>query len=167
MLGKLEGWMGLEEFPTYRQEGANSPTLNFLPLFVVFTLAVYVLETYLDFRQHTLLKAKSPPSSLLGVLKNVDADNTGLDAVTKVTGNDKKPKVVLENGRCRGAVLFPGAKLVADVSKSCWTMPFDALVPKFCREKGDGPVVLYGFKMEEIYLPRMIAAGPHKKSRNR
>lgn len=83
-LTKLERSCGLDEFPKYRQENAEKSETPFLLLFVGFTLAVYVLETYLDLRQHRNLKAKSPPSALLEVLKTVDEDNKGLEAVSKV-----------------------------------------------------------------------------------
>lgn len=86
-LTKLERSCGLDEFPKYRQENAGKSESPFLLLFVGFTLSVYVMETYLDLRQHRNLKAKTPPSALLEVLKTVDADNKGLEAVSKVRGH--------------------------------------------------------------------------------
>lgn len=83
-LTELERSCGLNEFPKYRQENAGNSESPFLLLFVGFTLSVYVMETYLDLRQHRNLKAKSPPSALLDVLKTVDEDNKGLEAVSKV-----------------------------------------------------------------------------------
>lgn len=74
LLGKLESCMGLENFPTYRQDGAGKPDVPFLPLFVGFLLLVYVLETYLDFRQHRRLHATTPPALLLDVLKTLDEE---------------------------------------------------------------------------------------------
>ncbi|CAM9172755.1 unnamed protein product [Choristocarpus tenellus] len=64
--------MGLENLPIYRQEGYVQPEINFLPVFVVFTLSVFALETLLDIRQHHKLKQKTPPSALLHVVKKVD-----------------------------------------------------------------------------------------------
>ena len=81
---RLERSVGLDEFPKYRQEGAEKSDYPFLLLFVCFTLLVYVVETYLDLRQHGNLKAQAPPSTLLEVLKTVDEDNQGLEAVSKV-----------------------------------------------------------------------------------
>lgn len=66
------------------QEGAEKPAIPFLPIYVLFCVFVYVLETYLDIRQHRQLRTKSPPATLLEVLTSVDADNAGLDAVSKV-----------------------------------------------------------------------------------
>eukprot|EP00903_Cladosiphon_okamuranus_P011068 g10449.t1 len=83
-LAELERSCGLNEFPKYRQENAGKTESPFLLLFVGFTLTVYVVETYLDLRQHRNLKAKSPPYALLEVLKTVDEDNEGLEAVSKV-----------------------------------------------------------------------------------
>lgn len=85
-LAELERSIGLDEFPKYRQENAGKSDSPFLLLFVGFTLFVYVLETYLDLRQHRNLKATSPPATLLEVLKTVDEDNKGLEAVSKVRG---------------------------------------------------------------------------------
>lgn len=85
-LAKLERSCGLDEFPKYRQENAGETESPFLLLFVGFTLSVYVVETYLDLRQHRNLKAKSPPSALLEVLETVDEDNKELEAVSKVRG---------------------------------------------------------------------------------
>lgn len=68
----------------FPQDGAEKPEVPFLPLFVLFTLSMYGLETYLDIRQHRCLRAKSPPSTLLEVLKIVDSENKGLNAVSKV-----------------------------------------------------------------------------------
>lgn len=85
-LAELERSIGLDEFPKYRQENAGKSESPFLLLFVGFTLFVYVLETYLDLRQHRNLKATSPPATLLEVLKTVDEDNKGLEAVSKVWG---------------------------------------------------------------------------------
>lgn len=76
--------MGLDNFPKYRQEGAGKSEWPFLLLFVVFSVFVYTLETYLDLRQHRRLKATAPPTALLDVLKTVDEDNEGLHAVSKV-----------------------------------------------------------------------------------
>lgn len=76
--------LGLEDFPKYRQENAGKSEWPFLLVFIIFTLSVYALETYLDLRQHGRLKTTSPPSSLLDVLKTVDEDNNGLEAVSKV-----------------------------------------------------------------------------------
>ncbi|CAM9090980.1 unnamed protein product [Ectocarpus fasciculatus] len=83
-LAKLEGSIGLDAFPKYRQEGAEKSDAPFLLFFVGFTLLVYLLETYLDLRQHRNLKTATPPSTLLEVLKTVDEDNEGLGAVSKV-----------------------------------------------------------------------------------
>lgn len=83
-LTELERSCGLDEFPKYRQENAGKSEAPFLLLFVGFTLSVYAMETYLDLRQHRNLKAKSPPPALLDVLKTVDEDNKGLEAVSKV-----------------------------------------------------------------------------------
>lgn len=83
-LSKLEGSIGLDAFPKYRQEGAEKSDAPFLLFFVGFTLFVYLLETYLDLRQHRNLKTATPPSTLLEVLKTVDEDNKGLEAVSKV-----------------------------------------------------------------------------------
>lgn len=85
-LRSLETSLGLEDFPKYRQENAGKSEWPFLLVFIIFTLSVYALETYLDLRQHKRLKATSPPSSLLDVLKTVDEDNEGLQAVSKVRG---------------------------------------------------------------------------------
>lgn len=82
---ELEHSVGLDEFPKYRQEGAEKSEYPFLLLFVCFTLLVYVMETYLDLRQHGNLKAQTPPPTLLEVLKTVDEDNKDLEAVSKVT----------------------------------------------------------------------------------
>lgn len=76
--------MGLEDFPTYRQDNAGKSEWPFLLVFVIFTLFVYTLETYLDLRQHRRLKATTPPAALLEVLDTVDKDNEGLQAVSKV-----------------------------------------------------------------------------------
>lgn len=85
ILGKLERLTGLENFPTYRQKDAEgSPDIPFLLLFVIFTIFVYTVETYLDLRQHSKLKTATPPTALLGVLKTVDKESEGLDAVSKV-----------------------------------------------------------------------------------
>lgn len=84
MLRQLDAKLGLENFPTYRQDGAGKPDIPFLPLSLLFTLSVYMLETYLDHRQHRLLKEKSPPSTLLRALKTVDSENEGLNSVSKV-----------------------------------------------------------------------------------
>ncbi|CBJ27157.1 CaaX prenyl protease Ste24 [Ectocarpus siliculosus] len=83
-LANLESSIGLEAFPKYRQEGAEKSDAPFLLFFVGFTLLVYLLETYLDLRQHRNLKAGTPPPTLLEVLKTVDEDNKGLEAVSKV-----------------------------------------------------------------------------------
>ncbi|CAM9104294.1 unnamed protein product [Laminaria digitata] len=83
-LRDLESSLGLEDFPKYRQENAGKSEWPFLLVFIIFTLSVYGLETYLDLRQHGRLKTTSPPSSLLDVLKTVDEDNNGLEAVSKV-----------------------------------------------------------------------------------
>eukprot|EP00752_Nemacystus_decipiens_P009392 g8395.t1 len=83
-LTELESSRGLDEFPKYRQENAGKSDTPWLLVFLGFTLSVYVMETYLDLRQHRNLKAKSPPSALLEVLKTVDEDNKGLEAVAKV-----------------------------------------------------------------------------------
>lgn len=83
-LAKLEGSIGLDAFPKYRQDGAEKSDAPFLLFFVGFTLLVYLLETYLDLRQHRNLKTATPPSTLLEVLKTVDEDNEGLGAVSKV-----------------------------------------------------------------------------------
>lgn len=66
--------MGLENFPTYRQDGAGKPEVPFLPFFIGFVLFVYALETYLDIRQHKRLHAKAPPALLLDVLFTVDKE---------------------------------------------------------------------------------------------
>ena len=86
ILRTIERSIGLDAFPMYRQKDAReeAPRVPFLLLFIAFTLFVYVLETYLDLRQHRKLHAKTPPSSLLSVLKRVDGDNDGLGAVSKV-----------------------------------------------------------------------------------
>ena len=84
VLRGLESSLGLEDFPKYRQENAGKSEWPFLLVFIIFTLSVYALETYLDLRQHRRLKATSPPSSLLNVLKTVDKDNEGLQATSKV-----------------------------------------------------------------------------------
>lgn len=91
-LTKLEHACGLDEFPKYRQENAGKSESPYLLLFVGFTLSVYVMETYLDLRQHRNLKAKAPPSALLDVLKTVDEDNKGLEAVSKVSREGKKKR---------------------------------------------------------------------------
>ncbi|CAM9139997.1 unnamed protein product [Ectocarpus sp. 6 AP-2014] len=83
-LANLESSVGLDAFPKYRQGGAEKSDAPFLLFFVGFTLLVYLLETYLDLRQHRNLKVGTPPSTLLEVLKTVDEDNKGLEAVSKV-----------------------------------------------------------------------------------
>ena len=83
-LRNLGSSVDLQDFPKYRQENAGKSEWPFLPVFIVFTLSVYALETYLDLLQHGKLKATSPPSPLLDVLKTVDEDNKGLGAVSKV-----------------------------------------------------------------------------------
>lgn len=70
--------------PWYRQEGWTRPEINVLPYYVLFTLFVFVVHTYLDIRQHRLLKEKSPPTALMDLLKEVDAENEGLGAAPKV-----------------------------------------------------------------------------------
>ncbi|CAM9241298.1 unnamed protein product [Sphacelaria rigidula] len=69
--------------PWYRQEGWTRPEINVLPYYVLFTLFVFVVHTYLDIRQHRLLKEKSPPTALMDLLKEVDAENEGLGAAPK------------------------------------------------------------------------------------
>lgn len=86
LLGKLESSMGLENFPTYRQEGAGKPDVPFLPLSVGFLLLVYVLETYLDFRQHRRLHATTPPALLLDVLKTLDEETVSKVGFLAATG---------------------------------------------------------------------------------
>ncbi|CAM9302219.1 unnamed protein product [Scytosiphon promiscuus] len=83
-LMKLERSIGLDGFPKYRQENAERSDYPFLLLFVGFTIFVFIMETYLDLRQHRNLKAKTAPSALLEVLDTVDKDNEGLEAVSKV-----------------------------------------------------------------------------------
>lgn len=78
--------MELEQLPLYKQDGAGTPDINFLPVYILFTIFVYIMETYLDLRQHRLLKEKTPPAALLEVLNTVDSENKGLDAVAKVIG---------------------------------------------------------------------------------
>ncbi len=97
---ELERSVGLDEFPKYRQEGAEKSEFPFLLLFVCFTLLVYVMETYLDIRQHGNLKAQTPPSTLLEVLKTVDEDNKNLEAVSKVTKLDGRMPRALGDLRC-------------------------------------------------------------------
>lgn len=77
--------------PWYRQEGWTRPEINVLPYYVTFTLFVFVVYTYLDIRQHRLLKEKSPPTALMDLLKEVDAENEGLSAA---------PKVIAHAARC-------------------------------------------------------------------
>ncbi|CAM9212474.1 unnamed protein product [Discosporangium mesarthrocarpum] len=64
----------MESLPTYRQEGYEPPSFNFLPFFLVFTLSVFALETYLDLRQHKRLKATEPPATLLEIMQRVEDD---------------------------------------------------------------------------------------------
>lgn len=87
VLRMVESSTGLDAFPTYRQDGAREERsrVPFLLLFIAFTLFVYVLETYLDLRQHRRLHAKTPSSTLMSVLKRVDGENEGLGAVSKVS----------------------------------------------------------------------------------
>lgn len=87
VLRMVESLTGLDSFPTYRQDGAREErsSVPFLLLFITFTLFVYILETYLDLRQHRRLHAKTPSSTLMSVLKRVDGENEGLGAVSKVS----------------------------------------------------------------------------------
>lgn len=120
-LTKLERSCGLDEFPKYRQEDAGKSDSPFLLLFVGFTLSVYIVETYLDLRQHRNLKAKSPPSALLEVLKTVDEDNKGLEAVSKVGGNCFRARHLL---RFSGVLLVP--------PRPCRRLSWGANVRCFC-----------------------------------
>lgn len=79
--------MQLEQVPLYRQDGTGKPDFNFLPVYVLFTIFIYLLETYLDLRQHRLLKEKTTPAALLEALNVVDSENKGLGAVAKVMIN--------------------------------------------------------------------------------
>lgn len=81
---KLSETLRRSDALVFPQDGAEKPEVPFLPLFVLFTLSMYGLETYLDIRQHRCLRAKSPPSTLLEVLRIVDSENKGLNAVSKV-----------------------------------------------------------------------------------
>lgn len=133
---KLERSVGLDAFPKYRQENADKSELPFLLLFVGFTIFVFVMETYLDLRQHKNLKATTAPPALLEVLETVDEDNKGLGAVSKARDFPTRrglglspPLCVAENPfRCDSI----GARMPCsvDVATTCTVSPRTCCAPK-------------------------------------
>ena len=66
-----------EQFPMYTQTGWKASDIPVMHIFLIFTLVMYLWETYLDFRKHNRLKSKlsaSVPTQLKSLVESIDAE---------------------------------------------------------------------------------------------
>lgn len=60
-------------FPVYKQLGTPEASLPWIEFCIVFKLIIYVVETYLHYRQYNKLCETSPPQILISTIRKVEA----------------------------------------------------------------------------------------------
>lgn len=65
----------MKDAPYFKEDGWTSPCCDYFSSFIVFIMAVYIVETYLDYRQHCMLKIDVFPEKLRLAIDAIDKEN--------------------------------------------------------------------------------------------